>query len=339
MTKTRQIFLHAAVWASILLFFMLMSGNGQISYKSVVLIVYFGLINIALFYINYLVILPKLLNNKKYLLCGLSIAGLVLIAGIFKYGLATIFSDIVLVRGEKKQYHLTFWDYYLSAIFIGCFFMFLSTALKFMVDWFVNEKIKANLENEKLSAELAFLKSQVNPHFLFNTLNNIYSLAYQQSDKTPAAILKLSEIMRYMLYESNEDMVELSKEIRYLENYIELQRLRFKNQAYVSLHISGDADNHKIMPLVLISFVENAFKHGVATDEHHPIDIHIVIEPDKLIFKVSNRVNKLNKDETGGIGLLNVRKRLDLFYHKHYNLEINNHPDHYTSELSLDLKA
>ena len=189
MTKTRQIFLHTAVWTSILLFFMLISGSGKISYKAVVMIVYFGLINIAIFYINYLVILPKLLNKKKYLWCGISMVALVLAAAVIKYGLAVIFNDIVLVRGEKNQYHLGFWDYFLSAVFIGCFFMFLSTAFKFMIDWFVNEKVKTTLENEKLNAELAFLKSQINPHFLFNTLNNIYSLAYQQSDQTPAAIL------------------------------------------------------------------------------------------------------------------------------------------------------
>ncbi|NEU10406.1 histidine kinase [Flavihumibacter sp. R14] len=338
MTKTRQIFLHAAVWASILLFFMLLSGSGKITYKAVIMVGYFGLINIATFYINYLIILPKLLNKRKYLLCGVTIAGLVLVSGLVKYGLAIIFEDLVLVRGENQEHRLSFWSYYLSAIFIGCFFMFLSTALKFMVDWFINEKVRTNLENEKLTAELAFLKSQINPHFLFNTLNNIYSLAYQQSDKTPAAVLKLSEIMRYMLYESNEDMVDLSKEIRYLENYIELQRLRFKNDAYVDLQIIGEAQDQKIMPLVLISFVENAFKHGVATDEQHPIEISINIEPERLIFKVSNTVHKLNKDLTGGIGLINVKKRLDLFYHRHYNLEIDNHSDRYTSELCLDLR-
>jgi sensor histidine kinase YesM len=261
------------------------------------------------------------------------------LSSLFKYSLAVFFKEIVLVRGIKKEYHLTFWHYYLGAVFIGSFFLFLSTAFKFMVDWFVNEKIKTTLENEKLNAELAFLKSQINPHFLFNTLNNIYSLAYQQSDKTPAAILKLSEIMRYMLYESNEDMVDLSKEIRYLENYIELQRLRFKNQAYVSLYINGEAQNQKIMPLVLISFVENAFKHGVATDENHPIEISISIQPDTLKFKVSNKVNKLNKDEAGGIGLINVKTRLDLFYKDHYNLEIDSRPDFYTSELLLELRT
>lgn len=339
MTKARQIFLHTAVWTSILLFFMLLGGSGKITYKSFVMIFYFGLINIAIFYINYLIILPKLLNRKKYLWCAVSMIVLVLLVGLFKYGLAKFFEDIVLVRGDKKQYHLGFWEYYLSAIFISCLIMFLSTALKFMMDWFVNEKVKTTLENEKLHAELAFLKSQINPHFLFNTLNNIYSLAYQQSDKTPAAILKLSEIMRYMLYESNEDMVDLSKEIRYLENYIELQRLRFKNQAFVNLNISGEAQNQKIMPLVLISFVENAFKHGVATDEKYPIEISIRIEADKLRFNVSNKVHKLNKDEAGGIGLINVKRRLDLFYQDHYNLEIKDHPEFYTSELLLDLRS
>ena len=302
------------------------------------MIVYFGLINIAIFYINYLIILPRLLNKKKYLWCAVSMVALVILSGFVKYGLATVFEDIVLIRGEKKQYHLSFKEYYMGAVFIGCFFLFISTALKFMMDWFVNEKIKTTLENEKLTAELAFLKSQINPHFLFNTLNNIYSLAYQQSDKTPAAILKLSEIMRYMLYESNEDKVELSKEIRYLENYIELQRLRFKNEAYVRLNICGEADHQKIMPLVLISFVENAFKHGIATDPNNPIDISICIEPIRLKFRISNKINNLNKDETGGIGLINVKRRLELFYKDHYQLEIDNQQDFYTSELLLDLR-
>src|SRR5690606_6003105 len=123
--------------------------------------------------------------------------------------------------------------YYSSAAFVSCFFISLSTILKFISDWFKNEQVKSNLENEKLLSELAFLKSQINPHFLFNSLNNIYSLAYQRSEKTPEALLKLSEIMRYMLYESNVDEVALSDEIRYLKNYIELQKLRFKDKAHI----------------------------------------------------------------------------------------------------------
>ena len=341
MNKTRQIFSHAAIWLSLILFFILISGNGKLTYQSFVMFGYFGLINIAIFYINYLIILPRLLNRKKYLWVALSMVLLVLISGLLKYGLAKVFEEIILTRHtqtSKKEYHLSFTDYYVGALFIGSFFVFLSTAFKFMVDWFVNEKVKTNLENEKLSAELAFLKSQINPHFLFNTLNNIYSLAYQQSDKTPAAILKLSEMMRYMLYESNEELVELSVEIRYLVNYIELQKLRFKNHAYVNLVITGAAQNQKIMPLVLISFVENAFKHGVDTEEQNPIDIKIDIEPDKIIFKVSNKINQNNKDESGGIGLHNVKRRLDLFYKDHYCLDIDNQPGFYSTKLQLDFE-
>ncbi len=206
-----------------------------------------------------------------------------------------------------------------------------------MADWFENEKVKTNLENEKLTAELAFLKSQINPHFLFNSLNNIYSLAYQKSAKTPEAILKLSEIMRYMLYESNDNMVSLAKEIRYLENYIELQKLRFKDESFVHLDISGDPENQTIMPLVLISFVENAFKHGVATDEKSPIRITIKIESGKLFFRVINRKSDFNKDETGGIGLLNVHRRLDLIYKDKYKLTIDNSTDYYSCVLNLEL--
>jgi two-component system, LytTR family, sensor kinase len=337
MNKARQVFLHSAVWISILLLFMFIAGNGKLTYHTFIIIFYFGCINIAIFYINYIFILPGFLYQKKYFRCVLSMLLLVLTAGVIKYGLAYHFGDIVLFKGPQKQYHITFWEYYAGAVFIGCFFIFLSTALKFMSDWFINEKAKNTLENEKLTAELAFLKSQVNPHFLFNSLNNIYSLAYQKSDKTPEAILKLAEIMRYMLYESNEDKVSLDKEIQYLENYIELQKLRFKNKTNVRFEISGDTTNQKIMSLVLISFVENAFKHGSATDEQQPIAITMTINSGKLYFRVMNKKSSHNKDETGGIGLLNVKRRLDLLYKNKYHLEIEDGPATHSSELYLDL--
>ncbi|WP_026897657.1 sensor histidine kinase [Daejeonella oryzae] len=336
MNKTKQIFLHSAIWISILLLFIYIGSNGKYTYHTLVVIVYFGLINILIFYINYLLILPKFLNKKRYWWCAVSMILLVFSAALIKYGLASIFKDFILIRGPKKVL-ISFYDYYLSAVFVSSFFIFLSTALKFMADWFENEKVKTNLENEKLTAELAFLKSQINPHFLFNSLNNIYSLAYQKSAKTPEAILKLSEIMRYMLYESNDNMVSLAKEIRYLENYIELQKLRFKDESFVHLDISGDPENQTIMPLVLISFVENAFKHGVATDEKSPIRITIKIESGKLFFRVINRKSDFNKDETGGIGLLNVHRRLDLIYKDKYKLTIDNSTDYYSCVLNLEL--
>jgi LytS/YehU family sensor histidine kinase len=252
--------------------------------------------------------------------------------------MAYYFYDIIITRvAEDRKWYLNFWEYFLIALVYSCFFIFLSTILKFIVDWFRNEKIKSTLENEKLISELAFLKSQINPHFLFNSLNNIYSLAYQKSDKTPEAVLKLSEIMRYMLYESNENTVKLDDEIRYLENYIELQKLRFKDKTYIKFEIDGDTENKKITPLVLISFVENAFKHGLATDKENPITIVLNVTADKLFFQVINKKSNLNKDETGGIGLQNVKRRLDLLYKGEYRLHIEDNEAIYNCELYLDL--
>jgi len=209
--------------------------------------------------------------------------------------------------------------------------------LKLGVDWFVNERVQRDLENQRLSAELAFLKSQINPHFLFNSLNSIYSLAYQRSDTTPEAILKLSEIMRYMLYECNDNTVDLSKELQYLQNFIDLQKIRFGNKAYIDFKIEGNVSNQKIVPLLLIAFIENAFKHGVANDEASPIKLLISVNKEHLQFFIQNKKHTNNMDAAGGIGLNNVKRRLDLLYPGKYNLDIRDEKDTYTCELSLVL--
>jgi LytS/YehU family sensor histidine kinase len=318
---------------------MFINTSGRsMSHTTVVVFVYFGIVNIALFYSNYLLILPTFLDRKKYLWCGLSMVFVVLVFAFIKCGLAYYFYDVIIVRGnEARKYVMNFWEYFSSVVMVSCFFIFLSTILKFIIDWFHNEKIKSNLENEKLISELAFLKSQINPHFLFNSLNNIYSLAYQRSEKTPEAVLKLSEIMRYMLYESNENKVSLDDEIRYLKNYIELQKLRFKDKAYIKFEIDGETGQKKITPLVLISFVENAFKHGLPTDKENPITIILNVTSDKLFFQVINKKSNQNKDETGGIGLQNVKRRLDLLYKGGYRLHIEDDEEIYNCELYLNL--
>lgn len=318
------------------MFMFIHSGGKTPTHSSLVIFVYFGVVNIAIFYTNYLLILPTFLNQKRYVWCSIAIILLVLISTFIKCGLAYYFYSIVIVRNEGK-YVMDFWEYFSSAFFVSCVFVFLSTILKFIIDWFLNEKIKTNLENEKLISELAFLKSQINPHFLFNSLNNIYSLAYQKSEKTPEAVMKLSEIMRYMLYESNEATVNLDDEIRYVKNYIELQKLRFKDNAYIKFEIDGDTHDKKITPLVLISFVENAFKHGVATDKDNPITIVLNTTAKKLFFQVINKKSNQNKDETGGIGLQNVKRRLDLLYKGNYRLHIEDNEAIYNCELYLDL--
>lgn len=336
MKKNWQIFWHAFFWVSVISFFMFVvySGGKSTLYNLFVIFVIFGGVNIGLFYLNYLDFIPRFLDKKKYWQFVVTVIVAVVVFGVAKYGLALLFKPIILVRMKKE---ISFWQYFESTVFASIIFIFLSTVFRFSVDWFLNERIQRDLENQRLSAELSFLKSQINPHFLFNSLNSIYSLAYQKSDTTPEAILKLSEIMRYMLYECNDNKVELSKELQYLQNYIDLQKIRFGNKAFINYEVHGEVTNQHIVPLLLISFIENAFKHGVANDPASPIVLKINLSDSHLYFFVQNKKHSHNRDASGGIGLINVRRRLDLLYPYKYNLEIRDEADTYTVQLSLVL--
>jgi two-component system LytT family sensor kinase len=311
------------------------------SYDLLVTFGYYGVINVSIFYINYTLLIPQLIKiRKQYWMYIVGITTLILVMCILKTVIATLNSDIVLTYTNdetNKKVYQSVNSYVVRAIFMSGFFVVISSLLKFAVDWFANERVHRHLETEKKDMELQFLKSQLNPHFLFNSLNNIYSLAYQKSDKTADAVLKLSEIMRYMIYESNDGWVLLSKEIEYLQSYIELQKLRFKDGAAVDFSLNGEIDGQKIVPLILISFVENAFKHGVANDPRDPIKINIIANQKILHFSITNKKNNHNKDEMGGVGLSNVERRLQLLYPGRYKLNIVNSTTHYTSELMLDI--
>jgi two-component system LytT family sensor kinase len=331
-----QIFWHVIFWVSLVSYFTYVTHNeSKISNEA--LIVIFGIystINIGLFYLNYLYLIPKFLDKKKYRYYTFAQITVIMVFALGKYGIALLFKQDILVHDGKQTPFLT---YFIGSGLTNIFFLFLSTALKFGVDWFLNERVQRDLENQRLSAELAFLKSQINPHFLFNSLNSIYSLAYQKSDTTPEAILKLSEIMRYMLYESNDNKVELAKELQYLQNYIDLQKIRFGNKAFVDLKITGEVGDQKIVPLLLIAFIENAFKHGVANDPNKPIILLINLDGTNLHFYTENKKHMNNRDTEGGIGLQNVKRRLDLLYPGKYKLDIKDTQDTYTCELSLVL--
>ncbi len=301
---------------------------------------YYGIINVSLFFINSLILIPDVIKKRqKSWLYLFLVVGLIIVAVIIKTAIAVIYPDIILQfknRAGKLEY-LSYSRYIIQAFFTSGFLVVISSLLKFATDWFSNERVQRNLESQKKDMELQFLKSQLNPHFLFNSLNNIYSLAYQKSDKTADAILKLSEIMRYMIYESNDSWVALSKEVEYVQSYIELQKLRFKDGAAVELTLNGEIDAQHVVPLILISFVENAFKHGVANDPEDPIRINIIANQKILHFSITNKKSKTNKDAMGGVGLNNVERRLQLLYPDRYKLNIVNSATHYTSELMLDI--
>ncbi len=337
MKRSWQIFWHVIFWVAMISFFVFVARDNTKMTATNVLVVFllYPIINITLFYLNYLVFIPVFLNRKRYGVYAAVLCIAIILYGLGKYGVGNILKPYVLVQPDGHV--IGFWPYFLSTVFMSLMFLFLSTALKFTSDWFMNERIQRDLENQRLTAELAFLKSQINPHFLFNSLNSIYSLAYQRSETTPEAILKLSEIMRYMLYECNDNKVDLTKELQYLHSYIDLQKIRFGNKAYIDFKVEGEVGHQQIVPLLLIAFIENAFKHGVANNVLTPIRLLIDVGDSHLHLHMQNKKHTNNRDAAGGIGLNNVRRRLNLLYPGKYNLDIRDEIDTYTVELSLVL--
>ncbi len=228
------------------------------------------------------------------------------------------------------------------AMFIMTFLILgISTILKIITDWIRHQTVKRELERQTMRSELRFLKSQINPHFLFNTLNNLYALTLKKSDKAPEIVLKLSEMMRYMLYECNERRVPLRKEVNYIRNYLDLERLRQGKNARIEFELEGSVQQQKIAPLMFIPFLENSFKHGLNQVAEGFVRIHIEIEEQKLRLEIENSKPTLPKinHRSGGIGLQNVQRRLDLLYPEQYELSIDNHPETYIVQLKIDLDA
>lgn len=334
--KKSHIIYHILTWIIVTALLFLTSDHKTSVPHNLFYILYTA-INICVFYFTYFYITPYFIGNKRYLPGTVILLTMLLTISFIKLVIAVYNSDIVMRYGDNLENVFTKEQYFTSCIVITLFFMLLSYAFRLATNSYQMEQARKTLETEKLNAELAFLKSQINPHFLFNSLNNIYSLAYQKSDKAPEAILKLSEIMRYMLYESNDDKVSLEDEINYLENYIDLQKLRVKEHVYLELKINVDNYQHRVMPLLVISFLENVFKHGVTTDKEHPIRITVEVQNSRLHFKAQNKKNKLNKDKTGGIGLTNLKRRLELGYPNKHTFNIQDNDDYYSSELFVYL--
>ena len=211
-------------------------------------------------------------------------------------------------------------------------------SIKLLKEWYASQQEKKELLNQSLISELALLRSQINPHFLFNTLNNIDSLVMRDPDRASNAIIKLSEIMRYMLYDSNTDFVPLDKELDYIESFISLQQLRLKNAAHTKFTIQGDPKGKMIPPMLFVPFVENAYKHGSKQKNKPGVIISVDITENSLTFEVVNSYSVdavCSKDVTGGIGMHNVKRRLELLYKDKHELIINKDNGEYQVILKL----
>jgi two-component system LytT family sensor kinase len=305
---------------------------------------YLGLpLNIALdfmnFYVFYLFILPWIMNFKnkvKTVLIGL---GMVIVFTAFRYICYYIFNITILHESHEEIMKVFFWaSTIIQQIRASLVFALYAVFISFILAWYAAQKQKAELINQNQASELALLRSQINPHFLFNTLNNIYSLVYKKSDNAPEAVMKLSSIMRYMLYDSSEDKVLLEKEVEYLKSFIELQELRLMNKNFVSFDIHGSLQGRTISPMILMPFIENAFKHGNKQVKSPGIMVDLALKEQLIIFKVSNYLAKspTEKDEAGGIGVHNINRRLELIYPDKHRLEIKKTPDMFHIILEID---
>ncbi|GAB3541593.1 sensor histidine kinase [Spirosoma fluminis] len=215
-----------------------------------------------------------------------------------------------------------------------------AAAIRLVKVWYLKQEAYRQIEREKLQAELQLLKSQIHPHFLFNTLNNLYAFTLRKSDQSPAVVLKLSELLSYMLYDCNAPEVSLEKEITFMQNYIGLEQLRYGDRLDMSVTISGDYQDKLIAPLLLVPFLENAFKHGTSEQlEQAWMHLDLWVQDDRLKFKLINSREVTSHDDTyvGGIGLQNVKKRLELLYPNRYNLRIKAEDETFMVTLTLIL--
>jgi hypothetical protein len=292
------------------------------------------LMNIFTFYLTYWIFIPILLKRKRtWELVSFSVAWvLILLAArlILEYYYKEMLNPL-----EGRPF--VFQRQVYRELFGTLMFSLYPVLIYFSIEWFKERKYRFELTREKQKSEIDLLKSQMNPHFLMNTLNNLYSLVYQGSAQASDAVLKLSDIMRYMLYDTKADLVPLENEVKYLQSYIELQLLRLKNQDLVDLNISGDLGGRKIAPVILIPFVENAFKHGNKYLPGMGISIELAAEEEKIVFDVRNiKAQKdIQKDSGTGVGLVNIRKRLELQYPGKHILEIEDTIDSFRVYLEI----
>jgi two-component system LytT family sensor kinase len=290
---------------------------------------------IVIAYLNLHYFLPKYALKKRYLAYFTAV-----IVSVIAYVLVQSLYDFYLygfVVGP--MYNSNLLDAISYNFFSALWYLGLMLALKLSLDWYGQQLIIQQITVEKLHAEVDFLRAQVNPHFLFNILNNLYALTLKKSELAPDVVLKLSAMMEYMLYDSNDEQVLLEKEISYLHNYMELERLRFSGETAIRMITAPATDGQKIAPLLLLPLVENAFKHGLSKQiVNGSINVNISLNESTLTAIVENtKPLTVSAGSKGGIGLNNLRKRLELLYPGRHELELEDNSNTFKARMVIEL--
>lgn len=290
----------------------------------------------VLVYLNLLYLIPNYLARHAFIYLGLVLVACALATPLEVLVMYLKFADWPDYRTQLVRNQ--------GGVFLGnVLVVLLSTVMRVIMDWWRYQNEKQVLLTQTMQSELRFLKSQINPHFLFNTLNNLYALTLKKSDNAPNIVLKLSEIMRYMLYECNERRVLLTKEIQYIHNYLDLERLRQPKEADISFTTEGHISEQMVAPLLFVPFLENSFKHGL---NHHVrgggfVRLRLSVSGDDLEFFIENSkveaLPSLHHPRSGGIGLVNLRARLEMLYPDDHDLEVRDEPHRYAVTLRLKM--
>jgi two-component system, LytTR family, sensor kinase len=340
--KILEPIIHIAIWLGLyalaVIFFRTIGPFTRIDGTLILPVTFGTIINALIFYIISLFLIPRYALKGK--IKDFLVWTLVIVAGFTLIETLVDFFFLIYIYSSEDE---PFLGQLLTNGLIHLIFASVALGYGFTRNWLINEKKKQELLKEKMSAELDFLKSQLNPHFLFNVLNMAYSSASQSGDDRTADIIeKLSGLMRYMIYESNVEKVEAEREIEYIGNYINLQKMRLSADIPVSINfrVTGNPAGLRIAPLILISFIENAFKFGLKLEKKTEIDISLVFTNGKMEFSTFNQIfNSVNSmsEKSSGIGIANTRKRLEMLYPDKYKLEIKNNGKEFRVRLLLDL--
>ena len=334
---TKRVAIHFAPWFTLLcLLIILESRNGEANIMVYVRNEIFEvLFYAAIYYINSEYLIPKFLaKNEVWRYLGLLFLTAIVLTPIKIMVLFNNFHNYPDSQANLLSHQPHY--YFISLATAG-----VSSIIKITTDWAKQIQRQHELETRAMQSELNLLKSQINPHFLFNTLNSLYAMSLKKSDDAPEIVIRLSEMMRYMLYECNVKQVPLSKEIMYIENYLFLEKLRHKN-TNISFTVEGKPDNLMVAPLLFMAFIENAFKHGAGNHLSEGfVHIQMLIQDEEVNIFVENSKTETHPTQehkrSGGIGLVNVKRRLTLLYPDAYNLEISDDPLSYGVNLWLNL--
>jgi len=343
-----NILIHAIVWLTYIFILVEVFSNRDTLEVAILRVLILVLPQILLVYLNIYFYIPKYFSQKKYWEYG----GIVLLSFIILYFYYRHFPDFTdqqfPARGFGRTGKTPFgWRGMMpNPMRMRAIFNLSSTISVFLISTIievarlaiVKDKEAAKLKSENLNTELKFLKSQINPHFLFNALNNIYAMSMMNSKDAPKMILKLSDILRYNLYDGIQERVPLEKEIRYIENYVSFQKLKDDKIENINMDFDNVDGNIMIAPLILIPFVENSFKHSKIEDIANGwINIDLKTVGEKIVFSVTNSVPKIDfkKDTSKGIGLENVKRRLELIYPNKYDLHINEVENQFSVKLTI----